>query len=319
VGAVPTEQSFTSPLRHERLTARVGTLLGLCFGICFLTGMISHWYYLPDLPLTPPTRPVQGYRFTQGLHVLTGIAAIPLLLVKLWAVYPKLFAAVPLREARALVLHGLERLSILVLVAAPGHQGPTRRTLLRGAVLASGVAVLLNAGNTVPWLRRVSVLAVRTGEGPQGVPINRSAEAAGVTETAVDPGWVLTVAGPDGEVALDRDDLRAMTQRTERLPIACVEGWSASGDWTGVRLSEVLDRAGVPPEADLRVISLQERGSFGVTVLPADFARDDLTLLALGLNGEQLDLDHGYPCRLIAPNRPGVLQTKWLSQLEVST
>ena len=41
------------------------------------------------------------------------------------------------------------------------------------------------------------------------------------------------------------------------------------------------------------------------------------TLIALKLNGQALDLDHGYPCRLIAPTRPGVLQTKWLSRIEV--
>ena len=45
--------------------------------------------------------------------------------------------------------------------------------------------------------------------------------------------------------------------------------------------------------------------------------RDELTLVALELNGEVLDIDHGYPARLIAPARPGVLQTKWLSSLEV--
>ena len=40
-------------------------------------------------------------------------------------------------------------------------------------------------------------------------------------------------------------------------------------------------------------------------------------LLATHLNGERLDLDHGYPLRLIAPNRPGVLNTKWLARIEV--
>ena len=39
--------------------------------------------------------------------------------------------------------------------------------------------------------------------------------------------------------------------------------------------------------------------------------------LALRVNGETLHIDHGYPCRLIAPNRPGVMQTKWASHLEV--
>ena len=48
-----------------------------------------------------------------------------------------------------------------------------------------------------------------------------------------------------------------------------------------------------------------------------NLADDTLTLVALRLNGERLAIDHGYPCRLIAPNRPGVLQTKWLGRVEV--
>jgi hypothetical protein len=380
---IPTEASFTSPLRHEALTARVGTWLGISFGICFLTGLISHWYYLPDLPLLPPVRPLWGYRLTQGVHVLTGIAAIPLLLVKLWSVYPKLFAEMPFGDVRKLVLTTLERISIAALVASaifqlftglanqahwypwsfsfrsthyavawiaigslivhiavklpiirrsyaeplpeplpepaeePVSAGPSRRTILRTAVLASGVAVLAAAGNTVPWLRKVSVFAVRTGEGPQGVPINRSAVAAGVTTTARDPAFQLTLVNGDREVSLTRSDLASMEQRTHSLPIACVEGWSAAATWTGVRFSELLDLVDAPDDAIIRVQSLQQKGAFGTTELPGSFARDGLTLLALELNGEELSIDHGYPCRLIAPNRPGVFQTKWVTRVEV--
>jgi DMSO/TMAO reductase YedYZ molybdopterin-dependent catalytic subunit len=46
-------------------------------------------------------------------------------------------------------------------------------------------------------------------------------------------------------------------------------------------------------------------------------AADPDTLLALALNGEPLALDHGFPVRLIGPNRPGVLQTKWVARVEV--
>lgn len=377
---VPTEESFTSPLRDRRLSARVGTWLGVCFGICFVTGLISHWYYLTGLPLVPPTRPVWGYRLTQGLHVVTGTAAVPLLLVKLWSVYPKLFARVPFGNLRALVLHLLERASIAVLVASAIFQlatglanssqwypwsfsfrathyavawiavgslvvhvavklpiireawarpvpepadatyaGPSRRTVLRAALLASAVAAASTAGGTVTWLRKVSVFAVRSGEGPQGVPINRSAQAAGVTTTARDPGFRLTLAHGAREVVLSREQLTGMTQRTHALPIACVEGWSAAATWTGVRLSELMALVGAPHDADLRVQSLQTRGAFGVTRIPSSFAYDDLTLLALELNGETLTLDHGYPCRLIAPDRPGVFQTKWVTRIEVVT
>ena len=389
---LPTESSFTSRLRDERLTARIGTWLGICFAVCFLTGLVSHWYYLRDVPLFPPVRPVWGYRVTQGLHVLTGTAAIPLLLVKLWSVYPKLFSEIPFGRMRALLVDLLEKASIAVLVAAaifqlatglansaqwypwsfsfrathyavawiaigallvhiavklpiirrayaepltgPGPQtstvplagssggqpvrpGLSRRTILRSALLASGVAVIAAAGNTVPFLRKVSVFAVRTGEGPQGIPVNKSAQAAGVLATAVDPAFRLTLANGDREVSLRRADLEAMTQRSHELPIACVEGWSASGTWSGVRFAELLDLVDAPPDTPLRVHSLQEGGAFRVTEISSPFARDPRTLLALQLNGDDLDIDHGFPCRLIAPNRPGVFQTKWVTRIEV--
>ncbi len=47
-------------------------------------------------------------------------------------------------------------------------------------------------------------------------------------------------------------------------------------------------------------------------------AADPLTLVALEVNGEPLHIDHGFPARLIGPNRPGVMQTKWLDKLVVS-
>ena len=65
------------------------------------------------------------------------------------------------------------------------------------------------------------------------------------------------------------------------------------------------------------MISLEPPGPYSRTVLPARHVRDSQTLIALRLNGEPLDADHGYPCRLIAASRPGVLQTKWLSRIEV--
>jgi DMSO/TMAO reductase YedYZ molybdopterin-dependent catalytic subunit len=40
--------------------------------------------------------------------------------------------------------------------------------------------------------------------------------------------------------------------------------------------------------------------------------------LALEINGEVLDIDHGWPVRLIGPNRPGVLQTKWVQRVTVT-
>lgn len=115
--APPREESFTSRLRSPAVAARIGLWLGICFGIAFLTGLYSH--FSQDAPgwLTLPTRPVNLYRFTQGLHVVAGSAAVPLLLVKLWSVYPRLFAKLPSKR-KELLLHSIERASIGVLVAA---------------------------------------------------------------------------------------------------------------------------------------------------------------------------------------------------------
>jgi DMSO/TMAO reductase YedYZ molybdopterin-dependent catalytic subunit len=84
-----------------------------------------------------------------------------------------------------------------------------------------------------------------------------------------------------------------------------------------VPVRDLLDLVGAPPDADVEVESLQRSGAYRLTELQHQFARDPLTLLALELNGDVLTVDHGFPCRIIAPDRPGVLQTKWVSRIEV--
>ncbi|MUL81672.1 MULTISPECIES: molybdopterin-dependent oxidoreductase [unclassified Mycolicibacterium] len=367
-----------SRLRGTAVTVRVGTALGVAVAICLITGLISHFIQHPQPWFFWPTRPVWLYRLTQGLHVISGIAAIPLVVVKLWSVWPKLFE----RPAIGGLVRQLERLSILVLVgailfqlstgllniaqwyafkfffttahyamayvaagavlmhlavklpvirralgepldgdattvAAGGTIGPSRRTVLRGTWLAVALATIVTAGQTVPFLRGVSVLAPRSGQGPQAVPVNRSAIAAGVLRSATSPDYRLTVTRGAVVRAFTIAELAALPQTTRRLPIACVEGWSVDAAWTGVVLADLIATVGGPRDSDVRMISLEPPGPYSRTVLPARHARDGQTLIALRLNGETLDLDHGYPCRLIAPSRPGVLQTKWLSRIEV--
>lgn len=365
-----------SGLRSTAVTVRVGTALGIAVAVCFVTGLISHFIQHPQPWFFWPTRPVWLYRLTQGLHVISGIAAIPLLVVKLWSVWPKLFE----RPLIGGLTRQLERLSILVLVGAMLFQlstglmniaqwyafrfffttahyamayvaagavlvhlavklpvirralgeplgdvvtnapvGPTRRTVLRATWVAVALATVVTAGQTVPFLRRVSVLAPRSGQGPQGVPVNRSAIAAGVLRSATAPDYRLTVTRGEVVRAFSLTELSALPQTTRRLPIACVEGWSVDAEWTGVVLADLIAAVGGAPDSDVRMVSLEPPGPYSRTVLPARHARDGATLIALRLNGAPLDLDHGYPCRLIAPSRPGVLQTKWLSRIEVQT
>jgi DMSO/TMAO reductase YedYZ molybdopterin-dependent catalytic subunit len=381
------EGAFTSPLHSQRRAARTGAVLGVAFTVCFLTGLVSHWVQQPPDWFSWPASPAWLYRVTQGTHVATGIAAIPLLLVKLWTVYPKLFEWPPAGSpARA-----VSRLSILVLVGAAtmqlvtglinisewypwafsfttthywtgwvaigavavhvGAKAPEIRRGLarrgspdavaglapeqaaelravdeagessavprRAFVVATGLGVaavtLTTVGQTLSPLSPVSLLAPRApGVGPQGLPVRQTAERAGVTD--VGPDYRLVVEGPD-RLELSLADLAGFPQRTEELPISCVEGWSAGATWTGVRLGDLLEAAGLPRDTRVTVESLQTGGLYRVSTVAPPHARSPRTLLATGLNGEVLAPDHGYPVRLIAPNRPGVMQTKWVTRI----
>jgi hypothetical protein len=106
------EGSFTSDLHDVRIAARLGRILGIAFTICFLTGLFSHLQQHEPSWLDLPTRPSELYRYTQGLHVATGIACVPLLLAKFWSVYPQLFAWPPAKN----LAHGIERASLFLLV-----------------------------------------------------------------------------------------------------------------------------------------------------------------------------------------------------------
>ncbi|MBW5480490.1 molybdopterin-dependent oxidoreductase [Streptomyces bambusae] len=368
---------FTGRLHDATTATAIGRWLGAAFAVCFATGLVSHYLQHPPDRLADhlPARPVWGYTLTQGLHVATGLAAIVLLLVKLWAVYPRLFVWPPVRSLR----HALERLSVAVLVASavfevltgllnivewypwpfafvpvhfavawvvtgsillhiavkapeirdhwgrrsagtralPAEDAADRRSLLLATGAAVGVVTLTTVGQSFTPLKAFDLLAPRHPDhGPQGLPVNRTAAAAGVSPSALGE-WRLEVAGPRA-YALTLDALRGMPQATARLPIACVEGWSVDADWGGVRVRDLVARAGGRPgRAAVRVTSLEVSGAYRVMEMGAEYADDPLTLLALSLNGRPLTLDHGFPARIIAPNRPGVLQTKWVHRLEV--
>ncbi len=105
---------FASPVRSTRLSVVLGRWLGLTFTVCFATGLFSHGLQNPPGWMFFPTRPVWIYQLTQGVHITSGIASIPLLFAKLWSVYPELLSWPPVRS----VVHAVERGSIALFVSA---------------------------------------------------------------------------------------------------------------------------------------------------------------------------------------------------------
>lgn len=207
--------------------------------------------------------------------------------------------------------------------AAPEPAAPTvsRRGVLAGVGLGSVALLGLSAGQVLNGpLRRTALLAPRGapyGDGPNDFQVNRTAVTAGVTDVARDDSWRLELTGPAGAGPrrLSRAELAALRLHTETLPIACVEGWSVSQSWTGVRLVDLAGMVGAADADQVVVESLERNGAFAHATLSHGQLTDPRSLLALRVNGVDLSLDHGFPARVIVPAAPGVHNTKWVVRM----
>jgi DMSO/TMAO reductase YedYZ molybdopterin-dependent catalytic subunit len=167
--------------------------------------------------------------------------------------------------------------------------------------------------------------------------------------------WKLGVEGlVDKPAQFSLADLRAMPARTQITRHDCVEGWSCIGKWTGVPLSEVLNRVGVKPQAKYVVFyaaddmdadeeeedgdeetdtSAQTRiagaGNVGQKTEREDIgssyyetvelrdAHHPQTILAYDMNGKTLTVPHGAPLRLRLERMLGYKMAKYLMRIEL--
>jgi DMSO/TMAO reductase YedYZ molybdopterin-dependent catalytic subunit len=202
---------------------------------------------------------------------------------------------------------------------SPATATLSRRGLLALVGGASLTLLAVNLGETIGGpLRRLALLAPRGrvfGTGPNDFQVNKTAAASGVVAAGSDPAWRLEITGAR-TIRLSRSELmRRLPQRTYELTLGCVEGWSTTQRWTGVRLADLAALVDAPARAGVHVESLETRGPYNRVTFTAAQVRDPQALLALCVNGVDLSLDHGYPARIIAPAIPGVHCTKWVKSL----
>lgn len=136
--------------------------------------------------------------------------------------------------------------------------------------------------------------------------------------------WTLAFTGlVDNPFEITFDELVAMADTEETVTIACVsnevgDDLVGNARWQGVPLRKLLERAGVRPEAGQIIGESVDGFTAGFPVGALD--GDRVALVAVGMNGEPLPVDHGFPARLIIAGLYGyVSATKWLSEVRLTT
>ena len=136
--------------------------------------------------------------------------------------------------------------------------------------------------------------------------------------------WRLKVDGlVERPTALSLAELRTLPARTQITRHDCVEGWSAIGKWTGVPLGLVLQAAGLDPRARYVVFecadelekTLDGTGLYYESIDLVD-AFHPQTILAYGMNGQDLPVEHGAPLRLRVERQLGYKQAKYIMRIK---
>ncbi|WP_127794529.1 molybdopterin-dependent oxidoreductase [Agromyces sp. LHK192] len=224
---------------------------------------------------------------------------------------------------------------------------PDRRRFLAWAGGAAAIGVLAALAGSALQTGRRAVQAVRdlvqlpsptaTATIPAGAELDLDGLAPVVTPNAefyridtalrvpeIDPAdWSLRIHGMVArEVTVTWDELLELPFAESVTTLACVSnevggGLIGNAVWLGYPIRELLARAGPDPSADM-VLSRSIDGFTAST--PLEVLQDDrAAVLAIGMNGEPLPLEHGFPARLVVPGLYGyVSATKWVTELEVT-
>jgi DMSO/TMAO reductase YedYZ molybdopterin-dependent catalytic subunit len=223
--------------------------------------------------------------------------------------------------------------------------GPSRRgVLISAGVLAAAAAAMGGAGRwIVSYRARLSEIAFpRPADPAPPFPTGIEADHPGITplrvptaefyrvDTRLDvpivdlDGWSLTIDGMvDRSLELTFDDLLAMPLIERDITLTCVSNsvggpYVGGARWIGVRLTDLLELAGVQDGVD-QVFSTDVDGmTIGTPYELATDGRD--AMIALGMNGAALPREHGYPARMVVPGLYGFISAcKWIERITLTT
>jgi DMSO/TMAO reductase YedYZ molybdopterin-dependent catalytic subunit len=125
--------------------------------------------------------------------------------------------------------------------------------------------------------------------------------------------WQLKIDGlVENPATFGIREIREMEPTEATLPIICVEGWDMWVPWKGVRLRDIISRAGAKPAAQwLTFYSYSEY----TDSLSMEDAMDERTMLVYGLDGGDLPAENGGPLRLVVPFKLAYKSVKWVTRI----
>ncbi len=278
---------------------------------------------LAGLTYAPAAQALEARRFAAGDmgsaagEVLLAIALVALLYAAVYA-----FVLALLRRRGRAAGHS----------ASTAEKGMTRRELLSRAVV---LAVAGTAGTAVArWVQTAAArttafaqsLFARFKDLPSEITPNERFYVVSKNPPGFDPDveedkWLLQVGGLVGQPArITYPQLRAMPAVEQLQTLECISN-EVGGDlisnakWKGVRLRDVLARAGGP---GVKAVKVAFHCADGYTEsIPLIDAMNPTTVLAYEMNGERLAKAHGFPVRLLIPGLFGMKNPKWISRIEV--
>jgi hypothetical protein len=227
------------------------------------------------------------------------------------------FTVLWVHVATALLLIPLIAWHYVARKTSPRPTDLTKRNLLRLGGLTSLAGVLWFGVDRAIVLtqlpgsnRRFSGSHERSSFVPAGIPVTSWLDDR--TPTLESASWSLMIEQGSTSRRMTLAELTSLGLDGIEADLDCTSGWYTRQIWNGVRLDKVLDL-----DSDESVRSI---GVWSATGYARRFPVDDLERLWLvtGVGGEPLSAGHGFPARLIAPDRRGFWWVKWVVKVETS-
>ncbi len=194
-----------------------------------------------------------------------------------------------------------------------------RKKRWTGYVLIIAVLAMLAASSLFLWSRTRNLGMTGAGGEEQRkelTPVEEMREYNVEKTSPVDlSAYRLEIGGlVERSLSLSYEELRSFPSEERVVTLYCVEGWTETGLWKGIRIRDLLGKAGVLQEADNVVFS--SPGGYTTSLTLKDIEKTD-PLLAYGINGIDLPDSLGFPLRLVVPDKYGYKWIKWVTSIEV--